>query len=481
MNWDNVKNNVDSISFFLKEKGVILNDKIGIYSFNSIEYVEIFLAINRIGACIIPIPYSLNKSQVKLLYESLNLKILFIQLELFKSLDFSLKSLTNTIVVSIDFHKNDFYSYNSIIKEKNSFYYNKLNNFNFNIIFSSGTTGNPKGIIHSHHTRSVQCEYARKYNYNENSKTIISTPLFSNTTIISLLPTLAFGGSIILMKKFNVNEFLELIMKHEPTHAMLVPNQIQRIIDYKGYKKEALNKLKIIRSTSSRLNIETKMYLYKYFHNKFFESYGLTETGAISNYELKKDIKKIDSVGKIINSYSTKIINKDSIEVGKNEVGEIVCKTKFMMDSYYPKKINNNNNFWLDIKNNKYFKTGDLGFIDEDNYLFLKGRIKDVIISGGFNIYPDEIEKIILKNDFIKEVTVLGFDSKIWGETPVAFVKLVTKNDFCKNKYLQIINEQLGKTERISELIILNDLPKNSIGKIDKKILRETYTSHLKK
>ena len=91
------------------------------------------------------------------------------------------------------------------------------------------------------------------------------------------------------------------------------------------------------------------------------------------------------------------------------------------------------------------------------------------------------IEKIILKNDFIKEVTVLGFDSKIWGETPVAFVKLVTKNDFCKNKYLQIINEQLGKTERISELIILNDLPKNSIGKIDKKILRETYTSHLKK
>ncbi len=342
----------------------------------------------------------------------------------------------------------------------------------FNIIYSSGTTGTPKGIIHSHAMRWQHIQRSVPA-YGPHAVTILSTPLYSNTTMASFLPTLGSGGQVVLMKKFDARGFLELASRERATNTMLVPVQYRRIMALDDFDQYDLSSFTMKYCTSAPFAAALKADVLKRWPGGLVEIYGMTEGGASFILEAHKYPHKLHTVGQPAPGHIAKVIDEDGKELPQGEIGEIVGRSNTMMTGYNNRPDATKAMHWHDAQGNLYYKHGDIGRIDEDGFLTLMDRAKDMIISGGFNIYPSDIEALLSADPRVVEAAVVGVPSDDWGETPVAFV--VLHDDTQADAVRADINAKLGKTQRLSAIQAMPELPRSPIGKILKRELRDQY------
>ena len=346
----------------------------------------------------------------------------------------------------------------------------------FNIIYSSGTTGEPKGIVHPHAMRWAHVRRAGVLGYGPDAVTLLSTPLYSNTTLVSFLPTVALGGTAILMPKFDARGYLELAQKYRVTHTMLVPVQYQRLMSLPEFDRYDLSAFRMKRSTSAPFAAALKkQVLSRWPAGRLIDSYGLTEGGGTCMLDCTAHPDKLHTVGKPAPGHDIRLIDESGREVGAGEAGEVVGHSPGIMTGYHNQPAKTQDAEWRDPSGKRFIRTGDVGRFDAEGFLTLVDRKKDMIISGGFNIYPSDLEAVVKKHEAVAEVSVVGVPSEQWGETPVAFV--VLKTEFPAEKILAWSNEQLGKTQRISALRVIEALPRSAIGKVLKRELREAYSA----
>jgi long-chain acyl-CoA synthetase len=346
----------------------------------------------------------------------------------------------------------------------------------FNIIYSSGTTGTPKGIVQSHRMRWAHVHRAALARYDRTAVTICSTPLYSNTTLVSFLPTLARGGTVVLMAKFDALKFLELAQQHGATHAMLVPVQYQRIMELPQFERFDLASFRMKFCTSAPFAAALKADILKRWPGGLTEYYGMTEGGGSCILYAHEFPDKLHTVGQPAPGHEIRLIDEQGREVPRGEVGEIVGRSPAsMMNGYFNQPGKTAEAEWRDSEGNRYIRTGDVGRFDEQGFLTLLDRRKDMIISGGFNIYPSDLESVLSKHEAIKEAAVVGVPSRQWGETPVAFVVLKPKHTASADEIRAWANERLGKTQRLAFVELRDTLPRSAIGKVLKRELREQY------
>ena len=342
----------------------------------------------------------------------------------------------------------------------------------FNIIYSSGTTGAPKGIVQPHVMRWM---HVRRGYYDDGAVTLISTPLYSNTTLVSFFPTIARGGTLVLMSKFDATKFLALAQKHHVTHAMLVPVQYKRLMDHPDFDSFDLSSFRNKFCTSAPFKAELKADILARWPGGLVEYYGMTEGGGTCMLEAHNFPDKLHTVGKPAEGHDIRLIGEDGRPVPQGEIGEVVGHSASIMKGYHNQPAKTADAEWRDESGKRFIRTGDVGRFDEDGFLTLMDRKKDMIISGGFNIYPSDLEAVVSEHPDVAEVAVVGVPSDQWGETPVGFVVLRPGAAPDAESLRLWANGRLGKTQRLADLRILEAIPRSHIGKVLKRELRDAY------
>jgi long-chain acyl-CoA synthetase len=350
----------------------------------------------------------------------------------------------------------------------------------FNIIYSSGTTGTPKGIVHSHAMRWQHIQRGLPA-YGPQAVTILSTPLYSNTTMASFLPTLGSGGAVVLMAKFDALSFLQLAQRERATNTMLVPIQYRRIMAHPEFDRFDLSSFVMKYCTSAPFAADLKADVVKRWPGGLVEIYGMTEGGCAFLLEAHKHPDKLATVGQPAPGHSAKVIDEDGQELPAGSIGEIVGRSPAMMTGYNNRPDATDAMKWWDADGNLYYRHGDIGRMDEDGFLTLMDRAKDMINSGGFNIYPSDLEAVLLSDARVVDAAVIAAPSEEWGETPVGFIVAADGNVATDGAVLDDIlsaaNAQLGRTQRLNRLIAVDALPRSPIGKVLKRELRDTLST----
>ncbi|UCI34909.1 class I adenylate-forming enzyme family protein [Mesorhizobium sp. B4-1-4] len=348
----------------------------------------------------------------------------------------------------------------------------------FNIIYSSGTTGAPKGIVHSHAIRWQHIRRGIGLGYGPNAVTLISIPLYSNTTLVSLIPALAGGGTVVLMDKFEVVRFLEQAQSHRATHTMLVPVQYRRLMEHPDFDRYDLSSFQMKFSTSAPFSAAVKAEVLKRWPGGLMEFYGMTEGGAGFVLAAHEHPDKLHTVGRPVPDADIRLIDEEGREVPVGAIGEVVGHSPSMMNGYHNQPGKTAEVEWRDATGKRFIRTGDVGRLDEDGFLILMDRRKDMIISGGFNIYPSDLEAVLTSHEAVAEAAVVGVPSNRWGETPIALVVLNAGTVIDAEDLRIWANERVGKMQRLHALQILSALPRSAIGKVLKRELRDQY-AHL--
>ena len=256
---------------------------------------------------------------------------------------------------------------------------------------------------------------------------------------------------------------------------MLVPVQYQRILAHPDFDRYDLSSFKCKLSTSAPLRGQIKADAVKRWPGRLIEIYGLTEGGGACTLEANLHPDKLHTVGKPGLGSEIVVLDEQGKVLPQGEVGELAGRAQIMMKGYYKQDDKTRDLFWYDDQGRLYFKSGDMGRIDEDGFVVLLDRKKDMIISGGFNIYAADIEVMLLKHPDIIDAAVIGIPSEQWGELPMA---LCVRRDGAAIGEAEVkawANGQLSKTQRLVGVEFRDSLPRSTIGKIMKRELREPY------
>ena len=451
-------------------------DNIAIISPNSIPYAELFMGILRAGACVTPLSTMASPDALQKMLTDCGARAIFVAAQYLELVDGFIADL-DLARFAIDFDHPAFQPYGAAVdgaSDSDPEIQIEMSDA-FNLIYSSGTTGTPKGILHNHWMRSAQMDRVSPNGYDDNARTLLSTPLYSNTTIVSFLPTLYGGSTVYLMPKFDARGYLEIVQREKITHTMLVPVQYKRIMDVADFDAFDLSSMQVKFSTSAPLRAEVKADVLARFPGKLLEYYGLTEGGGVTVLNSAEHPDKLHTVGQPAPGNEIRLIDETGAEVPKGAVGEICGRGPTMMAGYFGRDDLTADYIWRDAAGNVFFRSGDMGRFDEDGFLILSDRKKDMIISGGLNIYADDLELVLLADPDVTDAAVIGVPSDAWGETPYGLVVLregATRSgdDICADA-----NAKLGKSQRLSAVELREELPRSSIGKILKKELRAPF------
>ncbi|MFE3575661.1 class I adenylate-forming enzyme family protein [Lysinibacillus sp. NPDC059133] len=344
------------------------------------------------------------------------------------------------------------------------------------MIYTGGTTGKAKGVVLSFNSVNWNAiNTIISWGLNDSDCTLNYMPLFHTGGLNALcIPLLMAGGTVVIGDKFEAENALQAINQYKTTISLFVPTMYQAMITTDYFKKSSFPSMNVFLSGGAPCPYPIHDAFFK--KGLFFkEGYGLTEAGP-NNFYISREAAylKKGAVGKSMQFNEVKIMNSAGESCAPNEVGELLVRGKHMFRFYW-----NNQQETEKIMHEGWLKTGDLAMVDEDGDFYIVGRSKEMIISGGENVYPQEVEQCILRHQLVQEVAVIGVADDYWGETVVAFIVCQNQEDSLLEEIKEICSKHLGRYKIPKKIIVIDELPKTSVGKIDKKAL-QMYTKAAK-
>ena len=469
LSWAELGDRVERIAARLAEDGLEHGQSVAILGASSIPYALVFLAAVRAGGVAAPLTTSASAEQLAGMAGDSGARHIFIDRAKLTELGEDAFPGLTRIVLDEELDRwmaPEGTQAPAFAPEPDD---------DFNIIYSSGTTGTPKGIVHSHGMRWRQfATTAASWTANAlDVRSLASTPLYSNTTMVAFLPALLAGGTVRVMGKFDSVQWLGHAEADRATITMLVPVQYRRLMAEPRFDDFDLSAMQLKYCTSAPFPAELKREVLARMPGALIEIYSMTEGGVVCLLEAHKFPDKLHTVGRPAPNSELKVLDDEDREVPPGTPGNLVGRSATMMVGYKNRPETTREGYWTDPETGETWqRMGDIGRVDEDGFVELVGRAKDMIISGGFNIFPVDLENALLEEDDVAEAAVIGVPSERWGETPVGFVSL---HDGARDPAAirDAVNARLGKTQRLAQLHAIEDMPRSHIGKLLKTELRE--------
>jgi long-chain acyl-CoA synthetase len=345
----------------------------------------------------------------------------------------------------------------------------------FSIIYSSGTTGTPKGIAHTAAARAEFIHARPRPSLAPGKMAWVSTSLYTNLSYLGIVSPLYWGAAVSVPERFSVEAFLEACREERIADVALVPVQVRRTLDHAGFTPDAIASLEFTMMSGSPVDLALKRKLAECWPGRIVDAYGSTETGGIATLDIKGDPDKLDTVGRVLPGVELAILGEDGalLPAGKN--GEIAAATPRPMTGYFNRDGLTGEATWRDGEGKRYLRTGDTGFVDADGYLHITGRSKDMIISGGLNIFAIDIEEALLAHPAVLEAAVIAVPSERWGESPRAIVALREGERATAEELMAWLGAKLARTHWPEGIDFVAELPRNALGKVLKRELRAPF------
>jgi len=479
ISWRELNARINKIANAFVSARIQPDQRIAILGRNSLDYALLFLGVSRAGLCIVPLSSLASPNNLLGMLKDSNAQLLFVSqtyADMLIPIGDDLNTLLPYGIKNLDYEGDGRESLESFARcaSEDNVVIPYSDDWGFNLIYSSGTTGTPKGILHDRRFRARERQTLQNLGVAKGCRTLVSTALYSNTTLFMFLATLGNGGTAFIMEKFSTQEFLKISESERISHVVLVPVQYERLLKDPQFDRFDLSSFQLKFSTSAPLHMQTKEAILKRWPaGGLFEIYGMTEGGVGCFLLAHERPDKLDTVGQPAPGCDLKIISETGRVLPQGEVGEVIGRYDNMMRGYVNQEDATKEASWFDKEGRRYHKSGDIGWLDDEGFLHLLDRKKDMIISGGFNVYAIDLERVLLAHTDIEDVAVVAAPSEQWGETPVAFV-IVKEGIIIDPEYVrEWANKQLGKAQRISEIRIIDSLPRSPIGKILKRKLRD--------
>jgi len=464
----------------LRDLGLEKGDRVVVLMANGYEMVEAMFGAIRAGLCVVPLNCSITDDAVAGMIRNSAAKAIIASdshIDRIETLRDDFDDALSRRLIGVAVHLPEWLDYASIRDRANCTAPDVQVDANdeCNIIYSSGTTGLPKGIVHDHACREAWgSDMAVALRYHPGCRTLVNLGLFSNISWVAMLATFFCAGTLVIERRFDVSGTLRRIEALLITHFVMVPLQYQKLLESPAFDQYDLTSLRAYMCCGSPLSVSLKREIVERMPGDFIELYGLTE-GLITILSPEDMSEKTASVGRPSPGQAIAIVDDNDRVVPTGDAGEIVGHARYMMAGYHDNDAANEEATWMDPKGQRWLRTGDIGRLDEDGFLYLVDRKKDMIISGGQNIYPADIEAVLSEHDSVSEVAVIGVPDEKWGETPLALVVTRGAASVDVDALRDWANARLGKQQRVSAVETIDELPRNPNGKVLKRELRKRY------
>lgn len=478
LTWKDLNRSINRLANALRALGIQKGDKIATILPNSLELFETYWAVAKIGAVIVPFSTMLLEQAMKSLLQDSDTALLITNSKFVDSINAvksELPAIAKDRYLLTDGPNTagyqDYHALKSAADDSEPTGIRIDPEDPFNIMYSSGTTGLPKGIVHTHRIRGAYAtSFAAGFRITPESVVMHAGAIVFNGCFVDLMPAVFLGATYILLSQFDPVGFIDTVEKEQVTHAMMVPSQIIALLGAPNFAGEGLQSLEMILSLGAPLLREHKEELNRQLPGRFYELYGLTE-GFVTVLDKMDYPAKPDSVGVPPPFFEMRILDESGNDLPPGEVGEICGRGPVLMPGYYKRP-----DLTSEAIQDGWLHSGDMGYVDEDGFLYLVDRKKDMIISGGVNVYPRDIEEIVARHPAVQEVAVFGLPHAKWGETPLAAVILHQPGDISAEALRDWINANVSaKFQRVQDVFIMEDFPRNVAGKTLKRVMREQY------
>ena len=486
--YEELQGRVNRLANALAELGVGAGDRVGIFQVNSHQYVAACFATAKLDAVYVPLNYRTRSDELTYMVNDSGAKVILVgsrYADLVRSVSNDLQSVEH--YVSLDGPYRDWHFYDDLVASaSDGERFPETDDDDLTMImFTAGTTAFPKGVMLSHESFSSyilsNVEPVDPYIEERN---ILTVPLYHIAGMQAVMAAIYGGRTLIVQSQFEAEQWMALVETERANRAMMVPTMLKALMDRPDFDKYDLSSLEVITYGAAPMPQEViKRAISAFPGVSFINAFGQTETAATitmlppedhvlegSPADIEVKLKRLSSIGKPLEDVEVRIVGGDGVVVAAGDVGEIVARGARLMKGYW-----NQAEATADTIRDGWLYTGDLGYFDEDGYIFLAGRAKDFIKRGGEMISPEEVEQVLQSHEVVEEAAVIGVADADWGERVRAVVVL---KKGCKGDEAEIVEycrQRLASFKKPESIVFASELPRNALGKVLKRELKERY------
>ena len=485
--YEEFQSRVNRLANALAELGVERGDRVAMLQVNCNEHIEAYFATARLDAVYVPLNFRARADELSYMVDDSGPKVLMAGERYAGELRSADRLKPVRHYVSLEAPVESWLYYDELVAsapDDERFPEGDGDDLTI-ILFTAGTTASPKGVMLSHESfSSYVLDNVTPADPEVEERNILTVPLYHIAGVQSMMAAVYGGRSLIVQRQFEPLEWMRLVESEKANRAMMVPTMLKVLMDHPEFHRHDLSSLEVITYGAAPMPLEViKRALAEFPGASFINAFGQTETAATitalppqdhvlegSGEEIEAKLRRLSSIGKPLDDVEVRIVDEGGDPVAQGEVGEIVARGPRLMKGYWNQK-----EATAETIRSGWLFTGDLGYVDEDGYIFLAGRARDLINRGGEMVSPEEVEQVLQSHPAIDEAAVIGVPDVDWGERIRAIVVLKDGQSASETEIAEHCRRRLASYKKPESVVFTEQLPHNPLGKVLKRVLRERY------